>query len=676
MELRQASSTDARRRRLPIHGGTEVVPLLRGGPARRRTRSSTSAASCRAGSTGTRIGAGATLAELECDPQVPAALREACRLAASPQLRNMGSLGGNLLQATRCWYWRLELAVPPARRRRVLRARGRAPRARDLRERLLRLGAPVRRRRRAARARRDAAHRPARAAARRALPRADRGRPAHDDARAGRADPRGRASPRPTLGLPEGDGAQALGVPARRRRGGPDARCDEGRARRRRPDPVAARGAARRRDAAAAERVQGRDREGARPAGGQRSVRAEWNVDLAWRSAWGCRSRSSSRWPPARRGLEGLAGHDDRHDDGCQRLHDGRPAEAGCPQGREADRGPRPVEDLHGHDADELRQVHDPARRQDVAGRRPRRSLSLVRKGFFDGTSSTGSCPGFMIQGGDPTATGTGGPGYSTVDKPPADDALHARHRRDGEDAGRAGRHGGSQFFVVTGAGRRAAARLRVARRGRRRARRRRRIGELGDAEHRAADRDGRDRAGDRRLVTLTVAAVVLAAGAATRYGGAEAAGAAPGRARRARRDAPVDEVVVVAGRATRSSGLPRALAWSHCDRLGRRARRVAALRPRRARRRRRRTRWSCSPTGPSSTRARSSGCSSTAATAPVVAASYDGDARATRSCSRALSGTTMPDEGGARARAAARRLLRPRAAGRRRFPTLRQPTA
>jgi len=56
---------------------------------------------------GPRIGAGATLAELECDPQVPDALREACRLAASPQLRNMGTLGGNLLQSTRCWYWRL-----------------------------------------------------------------------------------------------------------------------------------------------------------------------------------------------------------------------------------------------------------------------------------------------------------------------------------------------------------------------------------------------------------------------------------------------------------------------------------------------------------------------------------------------------------------------------------------
>jgi xanthine dehydrogenase YagS FAD-binding subunit len=38
---------------------------------------------------------------------VPAALREACRLAASPQLRNVGSLAGNLLQETRCWYWRL-----------------------------------------------------------------------------------------------------------------------------------------------------------------------------------------------------------------------------------------------------------------------------------------------------------------------------------------------------------------------------------------------------------------------------------------------------------------------------------------------------------------------------------------------------------------------------------------
>lgn len=34
------------------------------------------------------------------------ALSDACRLAATPQLRNMGTLGGNLLQQTRCWYYR------------------------------------------------------------------------------------------------------------------------------------------------------------------------------------------------------------------------------------------------------------------------------------------------------------------------------------------------------------------------------------------------------------------------------------------------------------------------------------------------------------------------------------------------------------------------------------------
>jgi xanthine dehydrogenase YagS FAD-binding subunit len=54
------------------------------------------------------IGAGTTLGELEADPQIPTVLREACSLAASPQLRAMGTVAGNLLQATRCWYWRLK----------------------------------------------------------------------------------------------------------------------------------------------------------------------------------------------------------------------------------------------------------------------------------------------------------------------------------------------------------------------------------------------------------------------------------------------------------------------------------------------------------------------------------------------------------------------------------------
>jgi xanthine dehydrogenase YagS FAD-binding subunit len=105
LELRQASSAESDGA-TPIHGGTEVVPLIRAGLLEADALVDIRGVIPR-GIDGTRIGAGATLAELECDPQVPAALREACRLAASPQLRNMGSVGGNLLQATRCWYWRL-----------------------------------------------------------------------------------------------------------------------------------------------------------------------------------------------------------------------------------------------------------------------------------------------------------------------------------------------------------------------------------------------------------------------------------------------------------------------------------------------------------------------------------------------------------------------------------------
>jgi xanthine dehydrogenase YagS FAD-binding subunit len=90
-----------------VHGGTEVVPLLRDGILHAETLIDLRDVVPR-GIEGGRIGAGTTLAELEASPHVPAALREACRLAASPQLRNMGSLGGNLLQSTRCWYWRLK----------------------------------------------------------------------------------------------------------------------------------------------------------------------------------------------------------------------------------------------------------------------------------------------------------------------------------------------------------------------------------------------------------------------------------------------------------------------------------------------------------------------------------------------------------------------------------------
>ena len=90
-----------------LAGGTDLIPLLRDRIVEADTLVELRAA-VPAGISGQTIGAGTTLAELEADSEIPAALREACRLAASPQLRAMGTIGGNLLQATRCWYWRLK----------------------------------------------------------------------------------------------------------------------------------------------------------------------------------------------------------------------------------------------------------------------------------------------------------------------------------------------------------------------------------------------------------------------------------------------------------------------------------------------------------------------------------------------------------------------------------------
>ncbi len=89
-----------------LAGGTEVVPQLREGILEAERLVQLDDVVPR-GIDERRIGAGTRLAELEASAEVPAALREACRLSASPQLRAMGTIGGNLLQATRCWYWRL-----------------------------------------------------------------------------------------------------------------------------------------------------------------------------------------------------------------------------------------------------------------------------------------------------------------------------------------------------------------------------------------------------------------------------------------------------------------------------------------------------------------------------------------------------------------------------------------
>ncbi len=76
--------------------------------------------------------------------------------------------------------------------------------------------------------------------------------------------------------------------------------------------------------------------------------------------------------------------------------------------------------------------------------------VSLARKGYFDHTIFHRIVPGFVIQGGDPTATGAGGPGYTTVDRPPSSTrytfGLAAMAKAPTQPAGA----GGSQFFVVT----------------------------------------------------------------------------------------------------------------------------------------------------------------------------------------------------------------------------------
>jgi len=74
----------------------------------------------------------------------------------------------------------------------------------------------------------------------------------------------------------------------------------------------------------------------------------------------------------------------------------------------------------------------------------------LAKKGFFKGTIFHRIVPGFVIQGGDPTGTGTGGPGYTTTDPPPTNarytHGVVAMAKTATESPGTAG----SQFFVVT----------------------------------------------------------------------------------------------------------------------------------------------------------------------------------------------------------------------------------
>ena len=76
--------------------------------------------------------------------------------------------------------------------------------------------------------------------------------------------------------------------------------------------------------------------------------------------------------------------------------------------------------------------------------------VALAREGFYDDTVFHRVVPDFVIQGGDPTQSGEGSPGYATLDAPPLSvrytKGTVAMAKTELAAAGTAG----SQFFVVT----------------------------------------------------------------------------------------------------------------------------------------------------------------------------------------------------------------------------------
>ena len=315
----------------------------------------------------------------------------------------------------------------------------------------------------------------ARAPGRRPLPPADRRRPQPDHARAGRADPRAR---RPATGastyLKAMDRQRwsfpIVGVAAARTSG---ERGSSSRASRRSRGCSTRRKRSTTRRRSRERRTRSRSRRRSSAARSRRSHEAPAPAPAARRAA--CRVRRQEERQRVRRELD--------------ELRDQRGQVEGQP-----DR-PRRRQDVLGRRQDEQGRLHvrpatktSPCTTASFAG--------LVDKGFFDGRPSTGSCPGFVIQGGDPDGNGTGGPGYSIVDAPPQDTqytkGLVAMAKSQNEPAG----HLGQPVLRRHGRRRQPAAGLRGPRQGDRRHRRRREDRQARQPGRPVgrADREGHDR--------------------------------------------------------------------------------------------------------------------------------------------------------------------------------------
>jgi cyclophilin family peptidyl-prolyl cis-trans isomerase len=191
--------------------------------------------------------------------------------------------------------------------------------------------------------------------------------------------------------------------------------------------------------------------------------------------------------------LAGGCGGDDEGSSGPSVTEDVAAGGAGC---RQADPPRRKPDGGQRREAPLL----DPARTYDVVfrtscgsftvrldvNRSPRTTASfaaLVRRRFFDDTGIHRIVPGFAFQGGDPTGTGRGGPGYSTVEPPPKSvkyrAGVVAMAKTPKERAGT----GGSQFFVVTAGQPKLRPQFAILGRVTRGLQVTRRIGELGDRE-------------------------------------------------------------------------------------------------------------------------------------------------------------------------------------------------